>query len=563
MSRRPCGPPPGEIQIRSVFPHILRSGAISLLLSVALLPRALAAQAAGEPQQVRHEVFAGSELEEYLRYLQIGGAAGLYPWSVRPFSGEEVSALVQGHADAEHPWARRYTFASDSAGESRLSLLRPSAAFYYNSAFPYGSNDGAVWAGRGLTSAIQAGLHARYGPVSLTLAPMLFRAENAALELTDNGMPGRQRFGSAYNPDHIDRPQRFGEDAYLRVDPGQSTLRVAGHGVAVGVSTANQYWGPATRNPIVLGNNAAGFPHVFLGTERPVNVLIGKLHGRAVWGRLDQSEYSAMSPDSAVRLMSGLAIGFLPRGLPGLEIGLARFIHSVWPEQGLDGSYLWRSFATYFQKNTTDPLNQNEKYSSDNQLTSVFARWVAPRSGFEIYGEFGREDANWDFRDFVLEPDTHSAYMLGLRKVWRGKSGGFVAVRGEVLNTQVTNLAAVRAQGPFYRHTGARQGHTQLGQILGAASGFGGGGSIIAVDRYHPGGRYSVSWIRELQYHGGLSREPGSARDVMHSLGAEALIFRGKVDTTIGVTGVYNQNRGLGQSDVFNANGHLRFAVGL
>jgi hypothetical protein len=199
-----------------------------------------------------------------------------------------------------------------------------------NSAFPYGGDDGAVWAGRGVTAAVRAGFSAELGPVSLVVAPVVFGAGNAGFDLYRNEQPGPLAYGDPTNWFRVDLPQRFGDGAYTRVDPGQSTLRLDTHGVAVGVSTANQVWGPASAFPLLLGNNAPGFPHLFLGTSGPARTPVGSFHGRAVWGRLSQSEFSPMPADSATRVMAGFVAAYAPRGIDGLEVGLARFFHDTW-----------------------------------------------------------------------------------------------------------------------------------------------------------------------------------------------------------------------------------------
>jgi len=113
--------------------------------------------------------------------------------------------------------------------------------------------------------------------------------------LMNNGETGRLSFADGQWATYIDKPQRFGVDPYSQADFGQSELRVDTRGVAVGISTANQWWGPADRYPYVLGNNAAGFPHVFFGTSEPWNLWIAKVHGRIVYGTLDQSAYSPVT----------------------------------------------------------------------------------------------------------------------------------------------------------------------------------------------------------------------------------------------------------------------------
>src|SRR6185503_9377860 len=108
----------------------------------------------------RNEVFAGSELESYLRYLQTLGKSEAYPFSIRAFSAEEIDRLAA--ADTAHPWARRYDLQKRQHVGLEWSIVRPTAAAYLNSAFPYGGNDGPVWQGKGLTSSIQGGVSARW-----------------------------------------------------------------------------------------------------------------------------------------------------------------------------------------------------------------------------------------------------------------------------------------------------------------------------------------------------------------------------------------------------------------
>ena len=48
-------------------------------------------------------------------------------------------------------------------GLADVYFLAPEATLIYNSAFPYGFNDGAIWAGRGVTGAVQAGVGGHVG----------------------------------------------------------------------------------------------------------------------------------------------------------------------------------------------------------------------------------------------------------------------------------------------------------------------------------------------------------------------------------------------------------------
>jgi hypothetical protein len=523
--------------------------AASPLLAVAQPPSGAAQDKA--PVRVHAEVFAGSEIETYLRWMQTTGTSPLHPWSIRSFSRNEVDRLMP--RDSVHPWSGQYHLAPDTADGPRFEWIRPRASAVYNSAFPHGDNDGAVWTGRGATVALEAGFSSRWGPVSLTIAPLFFAAQNAEFELVPNGLDDSLAYADWRYPTRIDFPQRFGDGSYVRLDPGQSTLRADLRGVAAGISTANQAWGPVTEYPILLGNNAPGFVHGFLGTSRPLNVGIGRVHGRMVWGRLEQSAYTNNTGTDEHRFMSGIVGGFTPRGIPGLELGLGRFFHSPWPEDGLSAEYFLKPVESLFKGRLRDGDKEDDpKSDADNQLASVFGRWVFPGSGFEVYGEYGREDHNWNLRDFILEPDHISAYALGFRKGWMSSGGRLLGLRGEVMNAQVSHLVQVRGQSPFYLHSDTRQGHTHRGQILGSPAVYGGAGGLLGLDYYHPGGRWSLEWSRTLR----------ADTDVVHGLGAEAVVFRGGWELTGGLTGVYELDRYPG-GDAFNLNASVQVRIGM
>lgn len=501
------------------------------------------------------EVFVGSELESYLRMLQTAGKVDPYPWSIQGFSVSEVERLIP--KDSIHPWGGRYRLDSQGGKQPAFAWIRPRAHFRYNSAFPAGANDGPVWTGRGLTSAVQAGFALRYGPLSAVVAPVAFRAENREFELLDNRQPGPVRFAHGREMAYVDLPQRFGDGPYQRLDPGQSTVRLDLAGVAAGVSTANQQWGPGIEHPILLGNNAPGYPHLFFGTSRPVNLGLGTVHARLVWGELAQSDYSVVPADSARRFASGLVGVLGVRGVPGLEIGASRFFHVPWPDGQLTSDDFLKPIEALLKERLPDrdTVGADVKQNRDNQLASVFFRWAVPGVGFEIYGEYARDDHNWNTRDLILEPDHMSGYLLGFGKVWRREEQRWVRLRGEVLNTRPSHLLHVRNEVPFGLHGFTRQGHTHRGQLLGSPAIVGGGAALLAVDLYRPDGRWTFEWERAQRgdNRAFFERRVSDPRglDVVHTLSAEGLVFRGPVELLAGVEANYNLNRNFSE-DVLN-----------
>jgi hypothetical protein len=510
------------------------------------------AQAAAPRVPVRGEVFVNSEEEAYLRLLQVRGVVAPYPWSVRPFSPAQVDRLAP--PDSGHPWAGRYDLAR-GAQPATHGLVRPRVQVVLNSAFPYGRNDGPVWAGKGLTTAVEGGFWLRRGRVWLTVDPMLFVAQNAEFALEPNGQEGRLAFADALAPGNVDQPQRFGEGRYWRLDPGQSTLRVSLGPVDVGASTANQHWGPAVSLPLVLGSNAPGIAHAFAGTARPLSVGIGTVHAQWTSGFEGQSAYSPARGDTARRLMSGLAAVFVPRGIPGLELGGSRFFHYAAPR--VSAGEILSPFESLL-KVGLPTSSSSDGSRADNQLASAFFRWVLPRSGFEFYGELAKEDHNYNLRDLLQEPDHNAAYALGLARVWARGPRHWVSLRGELLNAQISHLDISREQTRFYVHGPEVQGHTNFGQVLGSPAAFAGAGSVLTLDSYGRRGRTSLTWYRVVR-----DREfAGPDSDVTHALELEGVRFLRRAELTARAGAVYEIHRGFAD-DAFNLNLALGVRMGL
>jgi hypothetical protein len=544
-----------------------------IALALTLAPLYLQAQ----PKAVReapHHVMVGSADEDYLRYLQIAGLGELYPWSLREFSQPELAKMAV--ASGSHPWSGKGDY-TDSPSRRSFSILPVNAVLRFNSAFPYGSNDGAVWAGRGLTSAVDFGFAFRIGPLSGTFNPIAFSAQNRSFPLQANGSTTNP-FADPQFPRGVDRPQRFGTGAYSRIDPGESTVRLDLFGIAGGVSTANMGWGPMENYPYIIGGNAPGFPHAFVGTSAPLPIWIGTIHGRVIWGRLAQSAYSPVAGTSyyssileagTKRFASGAVATFQPRGVDGLEIGVARFFHSVWPREGVPRSYFSKPFEAIFKVSLgTSPgfdSATTDRGIGDNQLASAFIRWVFPKSGFEAYGEYGREDHNWERRDFVQEPDHSRTYGLGIRKIVSVDSSHLTAFRAEMINYELPTLGRNRAEGGIYVHTILLQGHTNRGQLLGSDTGVGsGGGSTIFLDRYDRAGASSIGWTRTVREQNGSFYLTGignpRANDVQNALTFARNRYFGNGTLTTGVTMVREYNRNL-QGNAWNVNLTLGFRL--
>ena len=528
-------------------------------------PRAAAAQGAtvvtaGRPASWT-DAAVGSEEENYLRVLQLTGAARARPWSVRPFGPGELDGLVV--AGARHPWADRFAAETpggagrrpDSAAAGGVPNARgayPAAAFRtvgaaagvaVNTGFPFSMNDGAIWTGRGPTVYASGGAIAEYAParwarLSLRVEPVAFVASNLSTSIAANGQTGALRFGDALEPRLIDTPQRFGTGAYARLAPGQSTARLDVFGLTAGLSTANQWWGPALIDPQILGNNASGFPHAFVGTSHPLHWGLGTVHARLLAGRLSQSDYSPMPADSAYRTAAGGAAVVTLDAVPGLEFGGTRFFHEPWSGASHALSRLSAPFEQFFGSSYLP--------GAQNQLLSLFARWAFAPAGLEAWGEFQRNDAAFDFRDITAEPDHDTGFTVGTRKAWTAANGSIGAVRVEWLDDRITHLDRVRAQVRPYQHSQLRQGHTNDGQVLGSAGGQGGSSVTLGYDRYVRDGRWTFEGARRVVQTSLTESAPTGAWDVLYYARVERLRFGRRRDLLLGASVMPELNRNFG-----------------
>jgi len=452
-------------------------------------------------QSPRFDIGAGisvnSEEERYLRTLQSLGLVRAYPWTIRGFLPSEGQSLLPADS-VEHPWEGAFDVARERRKGFRFGTVAPEVAVVFNSTYPYGSNDGAVWAGRGLTGVTRGGIYARWGPVHLRLAPEAFWAQNADFELVENGLEGAGAFLDPRYPYHIDLPQRFGGEHHSRLSLGSSELSVTLPGVTLGAGGSAKHWGPSESYPLLLGDEAGGFPHAFVRTTRPLNAFIGGLQAYVMVGYLGQSTWSTATGEPG-RFTSGSAVVLTPAVFPGLEIGVERFVSGPWSGTANAMSKVLKPFGTGVSTGTADGNPGDE-----NQLAGAFIRWVLPNAGLEVYAEAVREDFGRDMRHLLVEPDDLMARVLGLRRTWSMGPDKIRVLRGEVVSAEVHHsergdrVLVYGAQPyPRYLHGVVSQGHTVGGQLLSSTAAFSGSGWTVAVDSYGPTGRTTLEVTRE------------------------------------------------------------------
>jgi hypothetical protein len=214
-------------------------------------------------------------------------------------------------------------------------------------------------------------------------------------------------------------------------------------------------------------------------------------------------------------------------------------------------SAFWRkALKVFFLKNE---LAKGDISGFDNQLASLFFRWVFPRAGLEVFGERGFEDQLYDMRDLILNPDHEREYLLGFQKVLRTSERNVDVLRGEVVNYQEPTVARNRVEAGIYVHATLRQGHTNRGQLLGASPGAGwAAASALSWTRYSPAARTTVTLRRIVRDQRGNVQITGiidpHGSDVIVAAGLERMRLGRRADFGAGIETMQDFNHNFSKN---------------
>jgi hypothetical protein len=377
-----------------------------------------------------------------------------------------------------------------------FGLFRPEVLVVSNSALPYSINDGDMWAGRGRNTMIAGGFFKRIGRVQIVFAPQIVSEQNRYFQLHVPDIdrptipPDRSPWQFewyANGPYSIDMPTRFGDKPINRLTAGQSSIVVGIRNVQIGLSNENEWWGPGIGNALVLSNNAPGFPHYFLRTAKPISTRFGDIDARWLVGGLTESGFFDTVSTNNLRSITAAGVSLHLHRPSGLTLGFTR---SVWETATSWGQIPVRWLEIFHPigwPNRVPPSDSLLAPGGRDQIYSLFARWVMPESGFELYGEWGRTEFPPSLRNFLIAPNHTQAYTVGLQ--WRRpglRPDDFWRLQAE--NTSVEQSATFRDRpvGVWYTSRKVIQGYTNRGQPLGAAVGPGSSGQNINIDYMRP-----------------------------------------------------------------------------
>ncbi len=362
--------------------------------------------------------------------------------------------------DSSMPSATSYHF---DDGKGIFMVLPTSLRAKFNSHHPFGWNDEAMLASKGLQTALSGGFFTQYGPFSLQVQPEYYQGSNPEFE--HNAAYGAKTNGS-----------------YSKFLPGNSSALLHAGAMAAGFSTQGIWFGPGQFSSLILSNNATSSPHLSFHTTRPLYTPLGTFEWQLVAGQLDEDSASGglyenrqlkpavLREDS--RFYNAVNISYQPRFFKNFFIGAARAFQIYSKDlQSLETSF-FNKYLVVLNPGFKKSSIQDEGFRGDQQF-SVFTRWLFPKSHAEFYFEYGQNDHKANFRDLAINVQAGAAYLAGFKKVIPLKQQRFVEVSGEMIQMAQSPDYLLRNTGNWYEHGQMSQGMTNDRQIMGAGSGFG------------------------------------------------------------------------------------------
>jgi hypothetical protein len=433
----------------------------------------------------------------------------------------------------------------------------------YQSAYPRSVNDGAAWHGVGWNLAATAGIQARWRFFSARVAPEQYYQQNTEFRRVANAEPTLSEFANSFHAD-IDYPARFGNDGFTTSSLGQSYVQAEAGPVSATFGRENLWLGSARSYPILLSYTAPGFTHLRLGTQRPISLPFVNVEAHLLFGSVRESDFFDNQDANDDHLFTTSMIVLQPKFLPELFLGVARSFHDSASVKGQNLSFFTsRIIETPFGASA----GGND---AGNAAGLLLLRFVLPESGFEAYAEWSREDTPGGWVDVLRQPDWTQAYVLGFAKAMIYDNRLF-RVYGEL--THLAESAASRSgRGYFsyYTHHIVRQGHTNDGQILGAAIGPGSNAQSLGVEFFDANARTDVRLERvrfddDVYYRTFALRYGETRHDTEFTVSANRTQLIGPIDLEAGIAFSRRYNRdflGLAQDENAFVENNWRLRLG-
>jgi hypothetical protein len=345
--------------------------------------------------------------------------------------------------------SNRFLLPSNLSWKKSTTNVLPIVLFtQFNSNKQFGWNDGPMQQSIGYQIIARPGLNVRYGIFEVQAAPEFL---------------------------YINRTN------FTKVFSGQSFLKLHLGSLSFGISSENLWWGPGIQCALLMSNNAPGFKHIFIGTNKPIKTPIGHFEFNLIGAKLtsdknlpyENNNNQIRNINDEWRYLNAYVVSWQPKWVKGLFLGMTRSLQQYGErvqkqKTGFGNKYL-PVLGLAIQKTN----NLGDDSLDRDQLVSFFLRWVLPKSNAEFYVEYGKNDYGINIRDYLMAPSHSYAYTIGFRKLLPRSKEEYVQLEGELTQISQSPDAVVRTAGNWYVHSQIFQGYTHQNQIIGAGAGFG------------------------------------------------------------------------------------------
>ena len=380
---------------------------------------------------------------------------------------------------------------------SDIQLLPINFLQKYNSHHPYGWNDGPLSFSKGYQFVGSGGVYMRWRNIHLTLRPEFFKTASDPYETCD--MWGQRT------------------SALSKITLGQSSLRMDFGPLSVGVSTQNLWLGPGQFSSLLMSNNAQGFNHFSVGTNRPLKTLLGSFQLNVIGGTLSYNKgqgfenrnLKLIGNTSSTNYLSLLTISYSPIFLKNLYLTANRAF--TLPTQETPSSKLNDYYIIALK-----PLFRNTYEDNSlpiDQVLSGSVKYIFPKEHAEVYFEYGWNDGKSNSRDLMLDMSHSAASIYGLKKIQYLTEKTYLNFEAEVTQMSQRPSYLQRYAGNWYVHQNG--GYINENQILGAGSGWGNNLQSFAISLNKGWTKYGIKFqhiahnpeesTNVLAYDGGLS----------------------------------------------------------
>lgn len=453
--------------------------------------------------------------EEYFDFLSLQGLVERPTLGYRTLS-DSVWKIPEG---TEHVWQNnnlgtvRILFESENQGNNRftkgffhgikLKIYGPEWYNSFNTAAPYGQNDGALWQGRGYNTSLTGGARLEGYGFEITLKPMLTFSQNLEFEfikpnydnIDSNGNPtlyfNKAGLYGYYGVPSIDAPQRFGDKPIFIFDWNDTDIRYTINNFTIGFGFQTPWLGPAIINPIIHSNNAASYPKLDFGLRKTklyipkTDIYLGDLEFRIWWGMLSESDFFDNNEENNNNLISGFTFSWkVP--FTNLSLNLNRTMLSK-----------FNNLSTYKLFHILLPFDTSCGTDESDQRFSISADWLFEQVGLELFFEWGRNDFSPSLDYIIRYPFHTQGWSAGIKKT----SNLSNSLKG-IFYLEFTNLECsmdydrlISWYSTFYAHHIITQGYTNKGQWLGASM-TGGNSQTVGYTLYNKKWKLDFSFQR-------------------------------------------------------------------